>query len=68
MTTIWLVPLVLTTVGLLLVAGFARRVADEAAAFRRSTARLGELRPALVEVRTRALAEAADELRARRSR
>lgn len=70
MTTIWLIPLVLTTVGLLLVAGFARRVAEEAAAFRRSTARLGELRPALAEVRTRAqaLADARDELRARRSR
>jgi hypothetical protein len=51
-TTIWLVPLLVTTVGLLLVAGFARRAADEAAAFRRSVLRFGELRPALVEVRT----------------
>ena len=56
MTTIWLVPLVITTVGLVLIAGFARRAAEEAAAFRRTTARLGELRPALVEVRTRAVA------------
>ena len=52
MTIAWLVPLVITAIGLVLVAGFARRAADEAAAFRRSTARLGELRPALVEVRT----------------
>lgn len=52
MTTIWLVPLVITTVGLVIVAGFARRAAEEAAAFGRSAARLGELRPALVELRT----------------
>lgn len=52
MTTIWLAPLLITTVGLVLIAGFARRAAEEAASLRRSTARLGELRPALVEVRT----------------
>lgn len=56
MTTIWLVPLVITTVGLVLIAGFARRAAEEAAAFRRSTARLGDLQPAMVEIRTRAVA------------
>lgn len=56
MTTIWLVPLIITTVGLVLIALFARRAAEEAAAFRRSTARLGELQPALVDIRTRAAA------------
>lgn len=68
MTTIWIIPLFITTVGLVLIAAFARRAADEAAAFRRSTSRLGELRPAMVEVRTSAqvLAEAAADLRARR--
>lgn len=68
MTTIWIIPLVITTVGLVLIAGLARRAAEEAAAFRRSTTRLGDLRPALVEVRTSAqvLAEAAADLRARR--
>ncbi len=41
----------------------ARRAAEEAAELRRATARLGELRPALVEVRS-----AYDELRRRYSR
>jgi hypothetical protein len=68
LTAIWIIPLIVTAIGLVLIAGFARHVADEAAAFRRSTTRLGELRPALVEVRTSAqvLAEAAADLRARR--
>ena len=59
MTTIWIIPLLITTVGLLLIAWSARRAAEEAGQFRRTTARLGELRPAMVEVRT-----AADQLRA----
>ena len=52
MTSIWLVPLIITTVGLVLIAGFARRAAEEAASLRRATARLGELRPAVLEVRS----------------
>jgi len=69
-TTIWLVPLLITTVGLVLIAGFARRAAHEAAELRRTTVRFGELRPALVEVRSAAahLRAAADELRSRSGR
>jgi cytochrome c-type biogenesis protein CcmH/NrfF len=52
LTTFWIVPLVVTTVGLLLVAGFARRLTEEVAGLRRSLARLDDLRPAYVELRT----------------
>jgi hypothetical protein len=52
MSAVWIAPLVVTALGLIAVALFARRVADEAAELRRSFARLGELRPALVEVRS----------------
>lgn len=54
MTAIWIIPLVITSVGLLLIAGFTRRVAEEADELRRTAARLGDLRPALVEVRNEA--------------
>ena len=52
MSAFWIAPLVVTVVGLLLVAGFARQLAEEVAEFRRSITRLGELRPATIEVRT----------------
>lgn len=52
MSAYWIIPLVVTTVGLLAVALFARALAEEVAEFRRSISRLGELRRALVEVRT----------------
>lgn len=52
MSAFWIAPLVVTAVGLLAVAGFARQLAEEVAEFRRSLTRFGELRPALVEVRT----------------
>ncbi|HEX2040628.1 MAG TPA: hypothetical protein VHF47_12960 [Acidimicrobiales bacterium] len=52
MSAVWIAPLVVTAIGLVAVALFARRVADEAAELRRSVVRLGDLRPALVEVRS----------------
>ena len=52
MSAIWIAPLVVTVVGLLLVAGFTRHLAEEVAEFRRSLGRLGELSLAVVEVRS----------------
>jgi hypothetical protein len=51
-STLWIAPLIVAAVGLLAVALFTRRVAEEATELRRSLVRLGDLRPALVEVRT----------------
>lgn len=67
MSTLWIAPLMVAVVGFVTVAFFARRLAEEAAAFRRSVTRVGELQPALVEVRTaaQALRAAAAELRRR---
>ena len=52
MSAYWIAPLVVTVVGLLAVVGFARQLAEEVAEFRRSIGRFGELRPAVIEVRT----------------
>lgn len=52
MNAFWIAPLVVTAIGLLAVAGFARLLAEEVAEFRRSIVRFGELRPAVIEVRT----------------
>lgn len=52
MSAVWIAPLVVTAIGLVAVALFARRVAEEASELRHSLTRLGELRPAFVEVRT----------------
>lgn len=46
-----LAPVLITLVGLVLIGLAARRAAEEASALRRSAARFGELRPALVSVR-----------------
>ena len=52
MSAVWIAPLIVTAVGLVAVALFARRVAEEADELRRSVIRLGDLRPAVVEVRS----------------
>ena len=53
MTVVWLAPLVTTAMGLTVVAVVASRAAEEAARLRRSIGGLGELRPAVVEARSR---------------
>jgi len=53
MGLLWTVPTAAALAGLAVVAGLARRVADEAAGLRRDVRRFGDLRPALVEVRDR---------------
>lgn len=50
MTLLWLLPLLVTAAGTLAVAVVGARVAEEAGELRRELARLGQLRPALVEV------------------
>lgn len=46
-----LAPALVTLIGLVLIGLSARRAAEEATALRRSVARFGELRPAVVSVR-----------------
>jgi len=52
MSAVWIAPLLVTAFGLVAVAFFARRLAEEANELRRSVIKLGDLRPALVDVRT----------------
>lgn len=51
MEFVWIVPAGMALVGAAVVAGLARRAAEEAAGLRRDLQRFGDLRPALVEVR-----------------
>lgn len=51
MDLVWIVPAALALVGGAVVAGLARRAAEEAAGLQRDLRRFGELRPAVVEVR-----------------
>ena len=57
MTLLWILPAALAVVGTVLIAAVANRAAEEASGLRRDIARIGELRPALVELsaETRAL-------------
>ncbi len=50
--SIWVVPAVVLVAGLVPVVIFALRVAEEAGNLRRQVGELGQLRPALAEVRT----------------
>ena len=52
MSAVWIAPLLVTAFGLVVVALFARRPAEEANELRRSVIRLGELRPLAVEIRS----------------
>ena len=52
MSAVWIAPLLVTAFGLVAVSWFAARLAEEANELRRSIIRLGDLRPALVDVRT----------------
>ena len=49
---LWLIPAVVTMAGLLPIAVFMRRATNEARLLQDSVARFGDLRPALVEVRS----------------
>ena len=49
---LWLIPAVITMAGLLPIAIFMRRVTEEARLLQDSMGRFGDLRPALVELRT----------------
>jgi len=49
---LWVIPALITLLGLLPVALLARRVSTEVDEMRRSVGRFGELRPALVELRS----------------
>ena len=49
---LWLIPAVITMAGLLPIAVFMRRATNEARLLQDSVSRFGDLRPALVEVRS----------------
>lgn len=49
---LWLIPPVITLAGLLPIAYFMRRATDEARMLQDSVSRFGDLRPALVELRS----------------
>ena len=49
---LWLIPPIITMAGLLPIAFFMRRATDEARMLQDSVSRFGDLRPALVELRT----------------
>jgi hypothetical protein len=49
---LWLIPALITMAGLVPIAVFMRRVSDEARLLQDSVSRYGDLRPALVELRT----------------
>jgi hypothetical protein len=49
---LWLLPALITMAGLVPIAVFLRRLNDEAGRLQDSVARFGDLRPALVELRT----------------
>ncbi len=65
MHLVWIIPAALAVIGLAVVVGLARRVADEAAGLRRELAEFSALRPALIEVR-RATEQATSAARALR--
>ena len=49
---LWLIPAIITMAGLLPIAVFMRRATDEARMLQDSVSRFGDLRPALIELRT----------------
>lgn len=49
---LWLIPALITMAGLLPIAIFMRKATDEARRLQDSVSRFGDLRPALVELRT----------------
>ena len=49
---LWLIPALITMAGLLPIAVFLRRVSNEANLLQDSVSRFGDLRPALVELRS----------------
>ena len=49
---LWLIPAVVTLAGLLPIAVFMRRATEEARLLQDSVSRFGDLRPALVELRS----------------
>jgi cytochrome c-type biogenesis protein CcmH/NrfF len=51
LTLLWILPAALAVVGTVVIAAVASRAAEEASGLRRDLLRMGELRPALVELR-----------------
>lgn len=49
---LWLIPALITMAGLLPIAYFTKKATDEARRLQDSVSRFGDLRPALVELRT----------------
>ena len=49
---LWLIPALITLAGLVPIAVFLRRASDEASLLQDSVSRFGDLRPALVELRS----------------